>query len=304
MSLATTRDAQLPDLPALRETCRIFGADSTDARALHHRSNAVYLLPREQIVVRLAPDTPVRRQRAQTCVTVTRWLSSQPNPVALAPMPGEQPVYSADAVATFWPHRSTTPPPSLAELAVLLRHLHTLPAPPFPMPRYKPLQRLREAMMVDQDRAQPALADDDRAWLLGRTIELVDTFGTIRFPLGDGLVHADAHTGNLVRDPDNGHGLLIDWDGACLGPRELDLLSAIPDHFHEPDADRVRFLTAYGYDILDWPGWTLLRDVAELHTLGAYIRLAPSKPAAATELRHRIRSLRTCDRSAVWHAIS
>jgi Ser/Thr protein kinase RdoA (MazF antagonist) len=303
MPLPARQDSGLPGLPALRDACRIFGVDPTGAELLHHRSNAVYLLPRDHLVVRLAPDTPVRRRRAQTCIEVTRWLVTQPEPVALPPASGGQPVITAGAVATFWPHRPTTPAPSLADLAVLLRRLHALPVPPFPMPRYQPLQRLFEAVNLDQQRPHPAITADDRAWLLDRAHTLVATFTATSFPLGEGLVHADAHSENLVRDPDNAHWLLIDWDGTCLGPRELDLLTGIPNHFHEPEADRTRFLTAYGYNILDWPGWTLLRDITELHALGAYIRLAPSKPAAATELHHRIRSLRTGDRSARWHAI-
>jgi aminoglycoside phosphotransferase (APT) family kinase protein len=263
----------------------------------------VYLLPQEDLVVRLAPDTPLRRRRAQTCIDVTRWLATHSEPIALPPAPGRQPVIAAGAIATLWPYRSTTPSPSLADLAVPLRHLHALPAPPFLIPRYQPLQRLFEAVNLDQQRPQPAIANDDRAWLLDRANTLVDTFTTTSFPLGEGLGHADAHSENLVRDPDHGQWLLIDWDGACLGPRELDLLTGIPDHFQEPEADRTQFLTAYGYNILDGPGWTLLRDVTELHALGAYIRLAPSKQAAADELHHRIQSLRTGDRSAHWHAI-
>lgn len=301
MALPARQDSGLPGLPALREACRIFGADPAGPRLLHQRSNAVYLLPHDDLVVRLAPDTPLRRRRAQTCVEVTRWLATQPEPIALAPVSGEQPVLAAGAVATFWPLQPTTPAPSLEDLAVPLRHLHAVPAPPFPVPRYQPLQRLFEAIDLDEHRPHPAVDADDRGWLLDRAHTLVDAFTTTAFPLGEGLVHADAHSENLVRDPD-GHWLLIDWDGTCLGPRELDLLTGIPDHFHEPEADRRRFLTAYGYDILGWPGWTLLRDITELHALGAYIRLAPSKPAAG-ELHHRIRSLRTGDRSARWHAI-
>ena len=302
MPLLASHDSGLPGVPALREVCRIFGADPADARLLHQRSNAVFLLPRDDLVVRLAPGTPLRRRRAQTCVEVTRWLASQPEPVALAPVSGDQPVIAAGAVATFWPNRPTSPAASLADLALLLRRLHTLPAPPFPVPRYQPLQRLFEALDLDPERPHSAVANDDRAWLLNRAHALVDAFTATVFPLGEGLIHADAHSENLVRDPD-GHWLLIDWDGTCLGPRELDLLTGIPDHFHEPEADRTRFLTAYGYNILDWPGWTLLRDITELHALGAYIRLAPGKPAAAAELRHRIRSLRAGDRSTRWHAI-
>jgi Ser/Thr protein kinase RdoA (MazF antagonist) len=302
MPLPANQDSGLPGVPALREVCRIFGADPADAWRLHHRSNAVFLLPHDQLVVRLAPDTPLRRRRAQTCIDITRWLASQPEPVALAPVPGDQPVIAAGAVATLWPHRPTTPAASLAELAVPLRRLHTLPVPPFPVPRYLPLQRLFEALDLDHERPKPAVAADDRDWLLDRARTLVDAFTATVFPLGEGLIHADAHSENLVRDPD-GHWLLIDWDGTCLGPRELDLLTGIPDHFHEPEADRHRFLTAYGYNILDWPGWTLLRDTTELHALGAYIRLAPSKTAAEVELRRRIRSLRIGDRSARWRAI-
>ncbi|GDY31930.1 phosphotransferase [Gandjariella thermophila] len=302
MSHPAATDARLPGLDALHAACRIFGANPADARLLHHRSNAVYLLPHERAVARLAPDTPVRRRRAQTCIEVTRWLATQPDPIALPPLPGEQPVIAAGAVVTFWPHRALTPPPSLADLAAPLRRLHKQPAPPFPMPRYQPLQRLNEALAIDLDRPQPALTTDDRAWLLDRAATVADTFADTEFPLGEGLIHGDAHNENLVRD--HGDWLLIDWDGTCLGPRELDLLAGIPDHFHEPEADRSRFLTAYGYNILDWPGWTLLRDITELHALGAYIRLAPSKPAAAAELRHRIRSLRTGDRSTRWQAIS
>ncbi|GGP45234.1 phosphotransferase family protein [Saccharothrix coeruleofusca] len=303
MALSNRQDSGLPGLPALWEVCRIVGADPTDARLLHQRSNAVFLLPREDVVVRLAPDTPVRRRRARTCVDITRWLAGQPEPIALPPVPGEQPVVAVGAVATFWPYLPTTPAPSPADLAVPLRRLHALSAPPFPVPRYQPLQRLFEAVDLDQQRPHPTVADDDRAWLLDRAHTLVGTFTTTAFPLGEGLVHADAHSENLVRDAD-GRWLLVDWDGTCLGPRELDLLTGIPDHFHTPETDRKRFLTAYGYNILDWPDWPLLRDITELHAIGAYIRLAPSKPTAAVELHHRIRSLRTGDRSARWHAIS
>lgn len=206
-------------------------------------------------------------------------------------------------VATFWPYRPTTPASSLADLAVPLRRLHALPAPPFPVPRYQPLQRLSDALDLDHRRPHPAVADNDRAWLLARARTLVDTFTATTFPLGEGLVHADAHSENLLRDPDHSRWLLIDWDGTCLGPRELDLLTGIPDHFHEPETNRTQFLTTYGYNILSWPHWPLLRDITELHALGTYIRLAPSKPPAATELHHRIRSLRSGDRSARWHAI-
>ena len=78
-------------------------------------------------------------------------------------------------------------------------------APPWPVPGYQPLRRLREALALDQGRPRPAVADDDRAWLRDRADELVDTFTTTQFPLGVGLIHADARHGNLVFDHEQGH---------------------------------------------------------------------------------------------------
>lgn len=289
-------------LDALARVCSAFGVSHEDAVLLHHRSNAVYLLPHEQIVARLAPATSLRQERAATVTAVTRWLAAQPDPVALAPLPGDQPVVAVDAVGTFWPYRPTTPPPRLTDLATLLRRLHALPIPPFPVPRYRPLHRLREALDIDRAREHPILPGGDRAWLAERAQALVDVFSTTDFPLGNGLVHADVHGENAVR---HGSGwVLIDWDQTCLGPRELDLLAGLPDHFHECEADQSAFLTAYGYDLVHWPEWRVLRDITELHSLASYIRLGPSKPAAAAELDRRVDSLRTGDRSIRWQAIS
>ncbi len=155
---------------------------------------------------------------------------------------------------------------------------------------------------MDGSRTRPAVNSDVRAWIATRAEELLEAYYAAEFPLGYGLIHADAHSENAVQ---TGHGfVLIDWDQCCIGPRELDLVSGLPDHFHEPENDRRQFLDAYGYDLLAWPHWHLLRDIAELHSVGAYIRLAPYKPAASDELKVRISSLRTGDRAVRWTAVA
>jgi hypothetical protein len=53
-----------------------------------------------------------------------------------------------------------------------------------------------------------------------------------------------------------------------------------------------------------WDDRRLLCDLAELHSLASYIRLAPNKPAAATELDIRLRSLRSGNRDVQWRAVS
>ncbi len=122
------------------------------------------------------------------------------------------------------------------------------------------------------------------------------------FPLGYGLVHADAHEENIL--PTDRGWVLIDWDNACYGPRELDLVGTLPDHFHASDTYRAEFIRSYGYDLLEWSNWRLLRDIIEYHSLGSYIRLAADESRAAHELRRRVESLRTGDRDVIWRSIS
>ncbi len=205
------------------------------------------------------------------------------------------------AVATFWPYRSAAAQPSAHDVGSLIRSLHQQPAPPFRIPQYRPLRRLRDALAVDAARPQPVLSDEERGWLRDQADALVAAFKTTGFPLGYGLVHADAHEENIV--PADHGWVLIDWDNACYGPRELDLVGTLPDHFHTPHTHRAEFVRAYGYDLLEWPGWKSLRDITEYHSLGSYIRIAADEPRAEHELRRRVQSLRTDDRDVVWRSV-
>src|SRR4051812_32119933 len=94
--------------------------------------------------------------------------------------------------------------------------------------------------------------------------------------LGIGLIHNDAHPGNLLPDPAELHGyVMTDWDGASIGPRELDVI------------------------LVGAPG-SRLRDIRDLHSLAGHIRAAPHKPAALAELRTRVRSPRDDDLTVRW----
>ena len=69
---------------------------------------------------------------------------------------------------------------------------------------------------------------------------------------------------------------------ALRGFDEIDLVQegAPGNRFGETEEQRRAFSTAYGYDLAGWFGWRPLRDLRDLHSLAAYIRTAPTKPAA------------------------
>jgi aminoglycoside phosphotransferase (APT) family kinase protein len=157
--------------------------------------------------------------------------------------------------------------------------------------------------MVATAREHRALCPHDHAWLTDHADQLHRAYAQLRPPLVPGLIHGDAHIGNLLHHPRTDRWVLIDFDHTAHGPRELDLLSAAEDHFHAPAVDRRDFTRGYGHDLLGWPDWHVLRDISELHSVASYIRRAPTSPAAAAQLSHRVHSLRTGDRTERWSSV-
>jgi hypothetical protein len=60
------------------------------------------------------------------------------------------------------------------------------------------------------------------------------------------------------------------------------------------------FSRTYGWDIRTWPGYTTLRDIRDLQTLSAPLRMAVDRSEVADELHHRIRGLRARDYGQQW----
>lgn len=283
---------------ALAESCRRTGLDTGGATLLRDFANAVYHLAGEKVVVRLTEaTTPGRYDRLVTSIRVTRWLAEQGFP-AVRPLEIKQPVVAEGFLATFWHHEEHIgPPPGPAELGPLLRRLHDLPPVPFDLPTHDPFGGVRRAIG-----ASVALAHDDRDWLLGRCEALAEAYyERVEFALPYGLVHADAHRGNLIRT--SGGFLLCDWDGVCAGPREIDLIPTLQGgRFGLTGRQRADFSEAYGYDATTWEGYPVLRDMRELQTLTAVLRNAHRDRTAREELRHRLDSLRAGD-DRLWHPL-
>ena len=210
----------LPGSQELHGVCDAAGLDSRDAVLLHARSNVVYHLPREGLVVRLATATPAQVDRAEKVVAVCRWLAECDGP-SLAPTDLSQPVFAAGAVATIWPFLPASHMPAPADLGATLRDLHAITALPPPLPAYQPLIRLREALDLDTTRDAPALTADQHAWLTDHADQLQAAYQNLTSYLGEGLIHGDAHTENLLHDATADRWVLIDFDHAAHNPASL-----------------------------------------------------------------------------------
>jgi hypothetical protein len=288
-----TSDRRLTHLAA---ACDQVGLDAADAVLLRYHVNAVYHLPRSGAVARMSPVK--RLEQARRGVEVTRWLRTRGFP-ATAPLDLDQPVQSGDCVVTFWQyyahgrHR-----PSPTELARLLRQLHGFDLPPYALPTYEPLTSFLDELKKDGPKV---LSVVEYEFLHNQAEELTRAYGRLTSGLGSGLIHGDARVGNMLWD---GNAVVLgDWDSVSIGPRELDLVVTYQGtRYGRSEADLEDFGRAYGWDVRTWSGYAALRDIRDLQTLGAPLRLAVDRPEVADELHHRIRGLRAGDHAQQWHS--
>jgi hypothetical protein len=106
--------------------------DARDARLIRLFATAVYHLPFEDAVARIAPLTSASSvTRLATSVRIARWLTETAFPT-VQPLQVDQPVISHGCVVTFWRYLPQEgPAPDPADLAFLLRQLHQLGPPRF-----------------------------------------------------------------------------------------------------------------------------------------------------------------------------
>jgi Phosphotransferase enzyme family len=286
----------------LAGVCRRIGVPQSGAQLLHLHGNAVFGFPVAGLVVRIS-GSQAALDRITESLEVTAWLAESGFPCTVpAPVPG-QPFAIDGKVASVWQYvpEAADPPASAADLARLLRDLHSRPLPPSPPEAFTdPLDGVTAAL---ESAPANALPRKQRDWLAGQVRELRSRWDGLRFPYAASLIHGDAHPGNLIRTQD-GTVVLGDWDHVAVGPREWDLAQvfyASQRLGYPPREDVEGFGAAYGWDPRDWPGLATLVAIREVSGLGTYIRNAPAQPFARRELAMRISTLQAGDHSARWN---
>lgn len=305
----------------LGHVCEQIGVDPNDARLVKYTMNAVFVAP--PFVIRLAAG-PHAATLARRVVSVAASLEQAGMPtVRLAQGVASQPIFSGDWVATAWQYVPTVgDEPKPVNLAVPLRALHSLDRLDVALPHWSPIEKFRrrldaaavlppeEAAELEQwSRTELGIgATDLLRDLRLRCDEAEEDLDRVAWRLPPGVIHGDAHTGNILLSA-AGYGavarsepLLCDLDGTCIGPREWDLVPTAhgATRFGRSPADYQEFVGAYGVDITEWTGWPVLRCVRELQLVTSTIDTLAGRPDVSRELAHRIRSLFLDDLEATW----
>ncbi|WP_260463732.1 phosphotransferase enzyme family protein [Streptomyces sp. TRM72054] len=178
----------------------------------------------------------------------------------------------------------------------LLRRLHGLEPPNFPLPELRPFDKVKQRL------GRAEIRVETRAYLAGLAEELAAVCQELEFVLPPGHLHGDFNVGNVLRDAE-GHPQVIDLDGFVTGPREWDLIQMAMyyDSFGwHTEAEYADFADGYGLDVRQWSGYTVLRSVRELLMVTWLSQNAGADPRAAEEVEKRVETLRSGGSRLAW----
>jgi aminoglycoside phosphotransferase len=280
----------------LSNACSAAGLDATGAELVRIGSNAVYRL-RGDVIARVSRSSADPNDVARQ-VRVARWLEDVGYPAARA-LDIEQPVLVTGRLVTFWVSVSDVEEyAELPEVARLLRELHALPIPStFDLPPMNPLENLASKLDL-ADSLDMASAEFFR--------EHVDSVRTryeaLTFPLTLGVIHGDANIGNVIKNRSN-KPILIDLDNFATGHREWDLVQTAL--FYErfgwhTESEYRSFVSEYGYDIMEWPGYPVLADYRELSMTLWLCGKVGDTPDVMDEVKKRIQTIKNGGPRTNW----
>lgn len=281
----------------LEEACAADGLSADDANLMRLGSNAVFHL-RAPVVVRISRKGAEVDQALST-LAVARWLESAGYPAVRA-ADIDQPLILNGHVVTFWKSvsRDGRQFATVGEFAELLARLHRLDAPAsLNLPALAPLDNAARRIA-----ANDWLSHSDREFLTRQLARLEDEYAALEFVLPPGVIHGDANVGNVLQDPD-GNPVVIDLDGFCVGPREWDVaLTAIYyDSFGWHTREEYEtFVRVYGFDIMTWPGYPVMRAVREFLMVTWLVQKAGESQRIAAEASKRITALRSGGSRKDW----
>lgn len=281
----------------LEQACQVVRLDAEGAQLMRLGTNAVYRMS-GSVIARISHrgTDPHESERA---IAVARWLESVDYPAVRA-IDVEQPVMTDGRPVTFWLAVSEGPDDwaTTEEIANIIRRLHALDAPSnLKLPTLAPFARASERL-----NRSIALQADDRRFLLQRLEELQVEWSRLDFELPSGIIHGDASVGNVLRDR-NGIPTLMDLDSFAIGPREWDLvLTALYyEHFGWHTRDEYEtFASTYGFDVMAWPGYPVMRDLREFLMVTWLAQKAGESKETAAEVAKRIETLRTGGSRREW----
>ncbi|MHC0429050.1 phosphotransferase enzyme family protein [Streptomyces sp. O3] len=265
-----------------------------DAELLALGENAVFA--DGELAVKVGRAAAELLDRAARELRVAGWLEKSGVPAVRAAEPEPRSVDGHPV--TLW-YRLPEPvrPAGPADLAALLRRVHTLPAPSFALPRRELLGGVERWLRLAGDAISPADAD----YLRERRDGFAAAVAALDPHLPVGPIHGDALPRNVHVGADGP--VLVDLETFAADLREHDLvvMALSRDRYGLPGAAYDSFTAAYGWDVREWAGCAVLRGARETASCAWVAQHAPSNSRALAEFQRRVSSLRDGDTTVRWY---
>ncbi|WUD72583.1 aminoglycoside phosphotransferase family protein [Streptomyces sp. NBC_00510] len=258
--------------------------------------NAVFELA-DGVTVAKVGRGPELLDRAAREVRTASWLAAHGVPAVRAAAPEARLVEGHPV--TYWERLpDVVRPAEPADLAALLRLVHALPEPDFALPRRDLLDGVERWLRL----AGPAVDPADAAYLRERRDGFAAAAAALTPHLPAGPIHGDALPRNVHVGPDGP--VLVDLETFSADLREHDLvvMALSRDRYGLGTDAYDAFTAAYGWDVREWDGCAVLRGARETASCAWVAQHAPGNPAALTEFRRRVASLRGGDPAVRWYA--
>ncbi|MFF8989108.1 phosphotransferase enzyme family protein [Streptomyces sp. NPDC014983] len=264
-----------------------------DASLLALGENAVFAAG--DLVVKVGRDAELL-ERARREVRIAGWLAEAGVPAVRAAEP--EPRLVGGHPVTVW-HRlpDAVRPAEPRDLAELLRLVHALPDAPFALPPRELLSGVERWLRL----AGEAIDPGDAAYLRERRDGFAAAAAALTPRLTPGPIHGDALPRNVHIGPEGP--VLVDLETFSADLREHDLvvMALSRDRYGLPAESYDSFTEAYGWDVREWEGCSVLRGARETASCAWVAQHAPSNPKALAEFRRRVASLRDGDESVRWY---
>jgi len=269
-------------------------AGHPEADLLSFGENAVFAAGRLVIKIGRGADL---LERARREVRTADWLAKHDVP-AVRSAESEVRLVEGHPI-TYWQRLpESLRPAETPDVAPLLRLVHALPEPDFGLPPRDLLGGVERWLRVAREFIDPA----DAAYLRRRKDDFAEAAADLVPHLPRGPIHGDALPRNVHIGPDGP--VLVDLETFSSDLREHDLVvqALSRDRYGVPTAEYEAFTAAYGWDVIEWAGYETLRGARETAGCAWVAQHAPNNPAARTEFRRRVASLRAGDRSVRWYS--
>jgi hypothetical protein len=275
-------------------SARVLPGPARDARLLALGENAVFAAG--DLVVKVGRDAELL-ERARRELDIALWLADEGVPAVRAAEP--KPRLVEGHPVTVW-HRLPDPVRDAEprDLAELLRVVHALPMPSFPLPPRELLGGVERWLRLAGD----AISAADAEYLRARRDGFASAAAALTPRLAPGPIHGDALPRNVYVGPDGP--VLVDLETFSSDLREHDLvvMALSRDRYGLPAAAYEGFVSAYGWDVREWEGCAVLRGARETASCAWVAQHAPGNPKALAEFERRVGSLREGDESVRWYS--